>query len=664
MALPLRPLLPKDNRPTYEYAVTDIEAYKWIQFLCIGYYSQYDLDDGTRGEILEIFEDMHEFIEFVFSEGNPYDTIMAHFGGKYDFNFILKALFELGERRYHIHDIIPRGSGILCFKASEIEYSYNAYPEKEHDKLIIDSYKDEAGRRVYKYKKRTIVFRDSSAILPFSLASITENFDVETKKGTIDYETMDKVTPEVIDYLIDDLKGLYQSIRKYSDWPLIKNAGMATTMASQALRVFRTFMHKPIPSLTSKVDQFVRGAYFGGRTEIFKPFYSQKTDFDILKTYDVNSLYPYVMAEYEYPTKFAGWVDEYYPDSMGFYDVEVDVPESLYIPPLGTVYDPEKWNRFIFPTGKFRGKWSTVELNYAISLGVKITRVFKGAIFENGGFIFRSYIITFYEKRLQSKGNSVDNILSKLLMNSLYGRFGLALVREQLEIDNGEEGAVPHMDIPMDDEGYSFFRLIKKKTVLDSTFTNVAISAWVTSLARIHMHREYMRAPEKLYYTDTDSIFTSDSYDKNSKSLGEMKLEYKSKEACFLLPKTYIADTLSPIWNGYEEDNKTTFKTSKKIVMKGFDRKKISRFTVDDFYIALEGDMRRLRTTNPEKFATFKTAARHNKFLLLLKESPRQIRSRYDKREIIKLDNGLLDTRPLHIVNGEIINKPKIEKPI
>ena len=121
-------------------------------------------------------------------------------------------------------------------------------------------------------------------------------------------------------------------------------------------------------------------------------------------------------------------------------------------------------------------------------------------------------------------------------------------------------------------------------------------------------------------------------------------------------------------WDVMNDQNKPVFdedgnkvKTSKKVVMKGFDRRKLSHFKLDDFYSALEGDLRYMKPVNPEKFATFKTAARNKKFLMLLKESPREIRSRYNKRRIVKREySQIWDTEPLHIKDGVIINAPEI----
>jgi len=497
-------------------------------------------------------------------------------------------------------------------------------------------------------------------MLPFGLASLTENFVVNHKKKEIDYEKITKVDDELLEYLEYDCWGLYEVIERYFRWDMIKRAGPAYTVASQALRVFRTFLKDEIPSLAPNIDAFVRSSYFGGRTEIFKPFFEQQKTNEMLKSYDVNSLYPAVMREFDYPGGFHFETYQYLPNKIGFYDVEVTVPE-MYVPPLGMRFNNME-DKLIFPTGTFRGIWSTAELNYAMSIGCKINKVYKGAIFRNIGPLFKEYIEFLYAIRKKSSKASVDNVLCKLLMNSSYGRFGLNLEREQLYFDDGSEGLRPYMDIEIDEKGDDIIRLASKNVQLESSFSNVSIAAWVTSQARVWMHKLYMMSPESLYYTDTDSIKTTYSYPRNDDDLGRLKLEYKSKRACFILPKTYIEDTTAPMFKLYDDNGKERkdLKSSAKIVMKGFDKRKISKFTTDDFAAALEGDLRRLKTINPQKFATLRTAVRKNEFLALLAETPRQIRTRYTKRRIFKRAFAqVYDTEPLHIRDGDIMNLDK-----
>lgn len=648
----LKRLIPDSDRESPEYAVCDIEsAAGWIHFLVIGLAWKIINALGIAEKHYHYFTSMAEFADFLFDDLQPRDTIFAHFGGRYDFSFILKEYYFRHEQ-YHIGELIPRGSGLLCFDVS-------TFTREDEIPAWCNPKKDVFGKTSdgkYLIKKRTITFRDSSAMLPFGLGSLTENFGVEHKKKEIDYDKIKEVTPELLEYLEYDCWGLYDVLEKYFNWDIIKRAGPAMTVASQSLRVFRTYMKKEIPSLSMRADAFVRASYIGGRVEIIKPFFEQSKDSNLINSYDVNSLYPFIMRTHDFPGGFQYETQFYKENEMGFYDVEVHVPET-YIPVLGIRYENME-SRLIFPTGQFRGIWSTMELNYAMTLGVKILKVYRGMIFSNIGPIFKEYIDALYDIRQKSKKNSVDNILCKLIMNSTYGRFGLNLLREQLVFDENQRGVTPFMSIPADDDGVEIIRLMKKEVLLDTSFSNVAVAAWVTSGARVYMHNLIREAPEDMYYMDTDSLKTTHRYARNDEDLGKLKLEYRSKRACFLLPKTYIEDTMAPIFRQFDDKGKIKqLLSSKKIVMKGFDKKKIQRFTPEDFASCLEGDMRRLQAMNPAKFAPLRSAIKKNEFLALLAESPRQIRSRYNKRRVFKRAwSQVYDTEALHIKDGLVTN--------
>lgn len=576
---------------------------------------------------------LDRFIEQLVSDGRDKD-VYAHFGGKFDFAFVLNHVFF--HTHHKIEGMIPRGSGLLCFD------------------LIVEM-GNSGGVSKRKKKKPTfckITFRDSSAMLPFGLKSITKNFGVESPKMDWDHAwTLPFMTAPMTVYNRMDCLGLHQSICKYQAWPLIKRAGQASTIAGQAMRVLRTKMQVEISSLTPRIDEFVRRAYFGGRVEIFKPLF---TGPGLIRCADVNSLYPTVMRNpprvgdipQEYPAKFKYFTFEYEPDSLGFYEAEVEVSDSMYVPPLGVVWPimnsahpgraPK--SKFVFPTGRFKGYWSTLELEYARSLGVKILKTGQGAIFEGGGNFFKRYVDDLYEIRETTERESVDNVLAKLLLNSCYGRFGLKVAREGLVFDEGQEG-VSELESGADDAGFVLreagiqVRLMREPKMLE-TFNNVAVSAWVTSASRVFMHRHYRKIERELFYTDTDSLFTTADFE-DEKGLGGMKIEYERKGACFLLPKTYITQ-------GSEEDP-----SYRKITMKGFDKQKTKNFTLDDFMTALEGDLKRLRVFQDPKFATFKTAMGRGKILTMLPKSPREVRSLYDKRVVEKVSgcHGY-DTRP------------------
>lgn len=628
MGWPLTPFRgDKGLDKTKPFYVCDIEAYKWKKFRVMGHYD---------GKNFKHFRRLHDYFTFISSDAED-KQIFAHYGGVYDFNFLLDyLLLRDKEKRFRVGSLIPRGSGLLCF---DVFYDHEENGETKEVKLS---------------------FNDSSALLSFGLKNLTTSFGVKHKKGNFDFEKWDgEVTFELLSYLKDDCRGLYEVIERYRNWPLVRRAGSATTMASQAMKIYRCFMRDEIYPLSNSADEFTRRAYFGGRTEIFKPYFDGGTK-EKLKNFDVNSLYPYTMLQNEYPVGATGFTYKYDPESLGIYHVDVEVPNDMYIPVLGAVtlvpsiqVEIDKKgrrrefknlsNKFIFPTGRFTGYWTTSELEYAKTLGVKILKVHRGLLFRNGGKIFERYINTLYDMRLKAKqdGDGVTDIICKLLMNSLYGRFGMNPNKENINIHIGGEVAGAWRVLKNDlGERVS---LVKNNIELGS-FSNCAISCFVTSNSRVLMHKHYSKLDNKIWYTDTDSLFTTKNI-KTSDKLGALKLEYESKRACFILPKTYITET--------EKDGGELMK---KITMKGFEKRKVQNFTIEDFQNSLEGEIGLLTAKNSEKFCRWKTAIRKGEFLSMMDEQQRTIRSKYDKRRIYKTSSGDYDTEPLHIEDGEVVN--------
>lgn len=610
MAKQLKPITGEGKKKERRFAVADIEVDNWVNFLCIGYYDLYAKE-------FVWFDDITKFFKHIFKHCSRHGitSIFCHFGGKFDFNFIIRE--AVLSKNYTVGAMIPRSSSILCFDLKQI------IPDEEE--------KDWP----------TIAFRDSSALLPFALRTLTDTFDVPVKKGHIDYDKLGQYwktksgRKKVIDYLHDDCVSHALVLEKFYSQPLIQKAGIAFTTASQALKVYQTFMPKgsAISSLSDEVDEFVRKGYFGGRTEVFKPIFDAGYDvkknshklpkkaLDEIKkqkkhkkirVFDANSLFPSVMKGKDYPTHFDRLVfggKSYDPNGLGFWEITIKIPKDLFCPPLGLKYSINGNEKLIFPTGTIKGVWTVQEIEYAKTLGCKVLKFHQGAKFHNGGKIFDDFVNTLYNKRLEAKkkGDGASTMLYKLMLNSCYGKFGqVTKDKEQLVIDDGSIGLAPtEMEIEVGNG--KIIRLARKKTDIYA-FSNVAIAAYVTAYSRLFMHKFYMECGEEhLYYTDTDSIFVTKDFKEGDK-LGEMKLEYTATSACFLLPKTYVAE-------GVEGED--FLDKNKKVAMKGFDRKKIQHFTFEDFRECLYGDAKRLRIIQTPKFATLRTALRKGEFVCM-----------------------------------------------
>lgn len=605
----LKPLKNKVKRREKSFATFDIEGRDWINHVVSAFYTK-DEDDN---ETLKYFTSMKEACEFFTSSENPVSEIYCHFGGIYDFLFIIKECLD--STKYGISNLVPRGNSLLMFDVTSGD--------------------------------RKVTFKDSSAILPFGLDSLTENFGVKHKKLEMDRTNITEDTKEVREYLKNDVVGLYECIYSMKTWGPIKECGFKSTIAAQSVQIMRSHLKIEVPALTQKQDMFVRKGYFGGRTEIFKPLCDIGSP---LYYYDINSLYPTVMREisvpiHPMPSKTIG-------DPLtdcGFFECTVFVP-PMYYPPLPVVQRVKKQEKLIFPTGTFRGTWYSDELQYASQFGVKILKVHKVLLFSDRHPLFKDFVDEMYNIRINSNKNSVDNILAKLVMNSCYGRFGLNRLRERMEFDYGQDNFDPCYEIPYGD---SLCRIGKVKEYSNQTHSHVAVSAAITSNARIKNHQMLIKDPT-VFYTDTDSKFTLQK-EKTSDELGGLKLEYELKKACFLLPKTYIMMSEDDVFKYIDEKGKK-HRSYKKLAMKGFQKNLIQKFEFDDFLMALDGDLRRLKVVTPAKMARMKQAFQRGEVLTMLEESTKQIKSTYDKRRIIKGGKYGYDTEPLHIEKGEVIN--------
>ena len=553
------------------FAVCDIETMNWTKFIVLGHYSSV----GTYHE----FRSLKKYFEFLSASQND-ETIFAHFGGKFDFLFLLKEAMRF--EKCKVETLVPRGSSILYF---EIQFSTGA----------------------------NYIFRDSSALLPFSLKSITENFGVDSKKKDWDHSKTKGYSKELGEYLFTDCKGLHESIEKFYSWPLIEKSGPAFTIAGQAMRVFRTYLKEELWGLNDSASAFCRKAYLGGRTEIFRPFCSKGP----LYEYDVNSLYPHVMRDNDFPVGNGVFTYDFDESRLGVYQAVATAPIDLDIPCMGIVHD----GKFVFPVGNFEGHWTSTEIQYAKTLGYKF-QIKKGYVFSEKRKLFKEFIDDLYNIRLTSPRNSVSDICAKLLMNSSYGRFGMDSEKENIGFEL-KEGSEEYQLLKIGNRNVQLY----KEPIKLKTFGHVAIAAFVTSYARIHMHRLFGSLGEDLYYTDTDSIFTTRILE-HGKQLGQLKLESEFENAVFLLPKTYFAKGLS----------------KNKIAMKGFDKKKIQAFDYNDFHNALEGDLKRFKIVNEPKFATLKTALAQKKFVTMSRKSEKQLKAVYSKRLIYKKDGEFFTT--------------------
>ena len=148
-----------------------------------------------------------------------------------------------------------------------------------------------------------------------------------------------------------------------------------------------------------------------------------------------------------------------------------------------------KTGRVIYPDGTWTGMYTSVEIKNAINFGYKF-EILSGYLFTSED-LFSRYVNNFYRMKENSAKGSAMYTLSKLLLNSLYGRFGLNPILDKFMITNKKDMVNKlKTDLPYLEERIYFDNLsmcsFHSKTHASS---NVAIATFVTAYARIHMSK-------------------------------------------------------------------------------------------------------------------------------------------------------------------------------
>jgi hypothetical protein len=348
------------------------------------------------------------------------------------------------------------------------------------------------------------------------------------------------ITQEDIEYCIRDCDILYNAIEYIQNFLSQFNIRLRSTLGSNALAIFLTMHADKKYFKVSGYDFLFRNSYYGGRTELFIPYGEN------LYYYDFNSLYPSVMYLEQFPD----------PESLTFTNkptidlifeyegtsyVQVYVPEYLDYPPLPVKLD----NKLIFPVGTFKGWYNHNELRMAVKYGAKILNVYKTVYATRTVNYFKEYISTLYSlrKMYNEQNNKIMSLICKLLMNSLYGKFGQKNVKREIGLidDNKEKDGYVFEPIADSNIGYWYIKDKNNKPVVEDAKHDILCwASYITSYARIYLYekiQEVLRKNGKVYYCDTDSILCDVQLD-TGKELGQLKLEDSGNFQGFA-PKVY-----------------------------------------------------------------------------------------------------------------------------
>lgn len=213
------------------------------------------------------------------------------------------------------------------------------------------------------------------------------------------------------------------------------NINKSLTISALAMRIFRTKFMKDnsIYQLLGPIEEDIRKSYTGGAVDVYKP---NNTNDELLYYYDVNSLYPTMMKNcyipIGVPSSFEGNIFKYTKDPFGFFYCKITSPNNLEHPILQRRIKTINGIRTIAGLGSWEGWIFSEELKNALRFGYQF-EVIKGYTYEKGD-IFSGYVDKMYKLRKQhSKGHPL-NMIAKLLMNSLYGKFAQRMERLEVEV--------------------------------------------------------------------------------------------------------------------------------------------------------------------------------------------------------------------------------------
>lgn len=474
----------------------------------------------------------------------------AHNGGKFDLHVIYKYSNLLSRDDLEIdgRNAIVLNSRMIQLNA-EFKDKYISIPMKNNKP---------GSKTRYRKKRYTISFRDSYPIFQGKLADMCKDLKVPHQKleekikihKLINKDNWRSMYDEhdIGTYLKHDVLGLYECLC-IQNISIKEKVGIhisqIVTAASLAKKYFYGTKYNPtcnketLYELDLQQEEFLRKTYNGGRVE---NFVSKEIEGPIYY-YDFTSLYPWAYLG-KLPSCVAKWVcdpnkplnKEYvnavfnrriYKEGIDnkcyFWQIKVRSPSAStgnpqnQKPLLGFKED----SKFLFQWYKDGTEMYVPEPEIIAAVRIyHLDYEFEpiNALWLEACDLLASSAKELFEDKANAKseGKPAKEKQSKIIINSLYGLFGLNKIdRESIEICSPSKSSwamalVQNKLINVEEVGNHI--ITRRLKDLESNRTNVAISSWVSSQARLKLY-EAMHLVEskggKVLYCDTDSMITN-----------------------------------------------------------------------------------------------------------------------------------------------------------
>ena len=511
----------------FETTTDEKDCRIWAYALC-------SIDDPTEFYYGTTFE---EFIEFC---SNPDKNFTLYFHNlKFDGSFIISWLLHNGFE--YISDKREKRSNTFTTLITDMGQFY-----------AIEIYFYVKGHHTNKVK-----ILDSLKIFPnFSVERVAEGFGLPIHKLEIDYKQKRPIgwelTKQEIDYIRNDVEIMARALKIMFERGLTK-----MTIAGDAFNDYKRFVpnfRNRFPILSKVVDEDIRLSYRGGFTYVNEIYKEVPLGKGIC--IDKNSMYPSKMVQkplpYGVPVFFEGKYEE-------------DPAMPLYIQSLsckfelkpGKIPNIQLKNNLSFMPNEYlsssKDELITISLcspdyelfmeNYDVS---EIT-YHGGWKFKQCTGMFEEYINYWMDQKIKAgkEGNKPMRQISKLMLNSLYGRMGLSITARQ---------KYPYLD----EKGVVRFALLPEE---EREPIYIPVACFITAYGRVDTIRTSQKikdysikkyGKDLYYYSDTDSIHTGindedlealkDDIFIDDYALGAWTKESEFTRACFIRQKCYIEE--------------------------------------------------------------------------------------------------------------------------
>ena len=515
-------------------------------------------------ENIEIGNNIDSFIEYC---KNSKNSCFYFHNAKFDFQYIISYLLQN-------------------------EYTWIKNKKEKQNKtfttLITDMGEFYSLTIYFEVKNKRVVkadFRDSLKLLNFSVEKIAKDFGIEEQKLELDYDTPREKNPILTEHEKNYISHDVIIMAKALNIMFLRNL-TKLTIASNALEDYKKRIKNfksYFPNL-GDLHKEIKNSYKGGFTYCSPKYKDLEVGSGIVL--DVNSLYPSCLKNYSLPIglpiPFLGKYE--YDNLYNLYIQQISCSFKLKKDKIPTIQI--KHNRFYVGNEYIEdtdGEIVALTLtNIDLDLffehyEVSNLEFIQGWKFKSVKGLFNNYVDYWIKEKIEAgkEKNLARRTISKLLLNSLYGKFATK-----------ESGS---LKMPfLNDEDIVCYKNLEKEereTIyipVASFCTAYARNVTIRSSQKIRDYSMEKYKKDLYYYSDTDSIHTGLTNENELKEileiddfeLGKWKIENKFKRAKFIGQKCYI-----------EEIYKNEHETEIKVTCAGMPRQCYEDVTFENFNV-------------------------------------------------------------------------------